>query len=165
MSDFAIDLLERLERAESRLLTWGAVEGAFSLQEVLDHANAVGGIAALQGAPVDPEELVSALLERNLLWRVSRGGEQPRYRTRRAEAVRLFARLRQILPAGGQGGWRSAPRLVADYRLLRQPREIPRRGIPAGQLLDLVKWNSEIGKAVAAALLTDQVGAAGAVSG
>src|SRR5437868_990587 len=102
MSDLAIDLLERLERAESRVLTWGAVEGAFSLQEVLDHAKAVAGVAAdLHGAPVDPEDLVSALLERNLLWCISREGEQLRYRTRMAEAIRLFARLRQILPAGG----------------------------------------------------------------
>ena len=53
-------------------------------------------------------------------------------RTRMAEAVRLFSRLRQLFP---NRPWQLAPTLVADYRLARVPRRYPRRELAPDQVL------------------------------
>ncbi|WP_335112226.1 hypothetical protein [Nostoc sp.] len=48
------------------------------------------------------------------------------FRTRMAEAVRLFARLRQWFR---DNNWQTSPTLVADYRLQIRPRIYPKRYI------------------------------------
>jgi len=58
-----------------------------------------------------------------------------RYRTRMAEAIRLFSRLRQLFPNRRPDAWRNAPNLVADYRLLLHPRRFPRRDQTPEQVL------------------------------
>ncbi|MBS0552204.1 MAG: DEAD/DEAH box helicase, partial [Proteobacteria bacterium] len=53
-----------------------------------------------------------------------------RYRTRMAEGVRLFARLRQLFPGTHDGtAWVNGATLVADYRLLWRPRKYPARDL------------------------------------
>ena len=136
MSPHLLELLRRLETAEVRLLTWGCVDGAFEESEVLEHARQV--IRDLpESAPGSEDELLDGLVATGWLWRLP--GES-RYRSRMAEAVRLFARLRQMFPpktgaAVAADAWRSAPMLVADYRLLVRPRRFPKRDLTSAVVL------------------------------
>src|SRR4051794_28549173 len=124
MSQQLLEILGAVERAEARLLSWGLVDGAFGEDELIDLMERQ--IDREQFA-VDAEEVLDDLLERRLLVRVP---DRPQfYRTRMAETVRLLARLRQLFPKHEHGGWRSAPRLVADFRFALQPRRYPTRDI------------------------------------
>src|SRR5262245_30169615 len=123
------ELLDRLEREEERLLTWGVVDGGFTAQEVADIAQAVIDEG---GADFGPEELREELFDRRLLFAFRDGLAEP-HRTRMAESVRLFAKLRQLFP---NRPWRLAPTLVADYRFARRPRRYPRREIEPSKALD-----------------------------
>jgi hypothetical protein len=51
-----------------------------------------------------------------------------------AETVRLLASLRQIFP-NGDDSWRTAPNLVADYRIAIRERRYPKRDIPAPEFV------------------------------
>lgn len=113
-----IEFLDRLEREEERLLVWGVVDGAFSGPEVESLAEKYLDDRDLWHVFPDPDDLLSLLDERRLLFRFIEG-TRPRYRTRMAEAVRLFSKLRQIFPGRP---WQLAPTLVADFRLARVPR-------------------------------------------
>lgn len=121
----ARDFLDRLELAEARLLTWGVVDGAFTREELDEHEYAF--LSGLSEA-VPQGELVNDLLDRRLLFEV--GGV---FRTRMAESVRLFARMRQLFP---DRDWQVAPTLVADYRFMVRPRLYPRRHIPPDAVAD-----------------------------
>ncbi|WP_437763391.1 protein DpdJ [Sorangium sp. So ce281] len=128
-NEHAIEFLDWLEQREATLLAWGLTDGFFAEHELEHHADAF--LEELVGRGVDPGyasgwELVDALTDGRLLWKLP-GSD--RYRTRMAEAVRLFARLRQIFPDPRHGAWRSAPNLVADYRLLLRAREYPKRDV------------------------------------
>ena len=114
------DLLDRLEREECRLLTWGVAEGGFLAEEVDDLAAAAINEA---GQAASPEELRQALADRRLLFPFRMEGREF-YRTRMAEGVRLFSRLRQLFP---NRRWQLAPTLVSDYRFDRRPRRYPLR--------------------------------------
>ncbi|MCY1045627.1 protein DpdJ [Corallococcus sp. bb12-1] len=155
-STLASKLLDRLEMAEMRLLTWGCVEGALTSEELEAHARAIleesHGSTPVAALPSSEWELIEALLKRKVLWSVPL--HKGRYRTRMAEAVRLFSRLRQILPQRNGPDWKNAPTLVADYRLLVRPREFPRRNIPREDVLARVPWPSPIARKVGAAMLT-----------
>ncbi|QLE53718.1 hypothetical protein FD724_38340 (plasmid) [Nostoc sp. C057] len=58
--------------------------------------------------------------------KVQASGRRSLFRTRMAEGVRLFARLRQLFP---NNSWQTSPTLVADYRLQIRPRIYPKRYI------------------------------------
>ena len=130
----ALEFLGQLERAEASVLTWGLIDGFFAETEIEERAEDF--LAASQGVKsshASAWDLVEALLEERLLWKVPDTG---RYRTRMAEAVRLFARLRQIFPDTHHVAWRMAPNLVADYRLLVRQRTYPVRDVLPAALID-----------------------------
>lgn len=138
----ALDFLDTLERSEQALLTWGLVDGFFSEEEIEERSSAFFE-QCVQGGH-DPGyasefELVRELCDDGLLWRLPYSADGTRYRTRFAEAIRLFSTLRQIFPDAQRRAWRSAPRLVSDFRLLRTPRRFPRRHVPVGDLLERIR--------------------------
>jgi hypothetical protein len=118
------DFLSRLEQEEAKLLTWGVIDGGFSLPDLelraeeflADRADAETATAG---------ELVEAMLARRLVFDLIIAGRRV-YRTRMAEAIRLFARLRQIFKFSQ---WRSGRNLVSDFRFALRPRVYPRRDV------------------------------------
>ena len=122
--------LSVIEQQEVKLLTWGVVSGELTDDEISDLAEAF--LAEREEVDVGAQELIDALLERALLFRVSK--QQPfGYRSRMAEAVRLFANLRQILRGRK---WQLAPTLVADFRFAVRPRTYPKRDVSAQMAFD-----------------------------
>ena len=152
----AAEFLGQLEREEMSVLTWGLTDGFFSEIELEERAEQflARGQSAGVAYPFDSAwELVEALLERQLVWKLP---ETQRYRTRMAETLRLFARLRQIFPDPQNAAWRKAPNLVADYRLIVRPRLYPMRNVSPYQLLDELRKQispSELEESVIRALL------------
>lgn len=122
------DCLDRLEREECRLLAWGVADGGFLAEEVDDLAAAA---VAAAGMAASPEEVRQALADRRLLFSFRQEGREI-YRTRMAEAVRLFSRLRQLFPSRQ---WQLAPTLVSDYRFDRRARRYPCRDLEPDQVL------------------------------
>jgi hypothetical protein len=120
--DLVRQLLDRLEGEETKLLAWGAVDGGFTGDEVIQFAQEVVDAA---DTTLSTGELTQELFDRKLLFSF-RDGSCDTNRTRMAEAVRLFAKLRQMFP---NRPWQLAPTLVADYRFARRPRRYPRREI------------------------------------
>jgi hypothetical protein len=152
----AAEFLGQLEREEMSVLSWGLADGFFSESELEERAeqflarDQAAGIAAPFG---NPWELVEALLERQLVWKLP---ETQRYRTRMAETMRLFARLRQIFPDPQNAAWRKAPNLVADYRLIVRPRLYPTRAVLPSSLLEELRSQiplSELEESVIRSLL------------
>lgn len=134
IDDIALVFFDSLERAENALLAWGILDSFFAEEELVERAEVFLESLPLSKRVYDTgSDLVSALLDAHLLWEIA--GKPGRYRTRMAETVRLFARLRQIFSNAPEDGWRLAPGLVADYRLIIRPRLFPRRDIPASDLL------------------------------
>ena len=113
------------------------MDGFVSAQELheiinglLDHPEQGVGVSFQSAATA-----IDALLARALLFDV---GEDPgeRFRSRMAEAVRLFFRLRQLFPQhAGPIGWQTAPTLVADFRFIWRRRRYPKRTIDAATAL------------------------------
>ena len=89
--------LTKLEQIESRLLSWGMVDGSFSDDEVIDLADDFLDAHDTWTELESGDELVDLLEERRLLFQFQQAGET-RWRTRMAESVRLLARLRQLFP-------------------------------------------------------------------
>ena len=132
-----LSMLDVLEQREARLLAWGLVDGHLALGELQDVADGLLDDPVV-GADVgfsDSAAVIAELRARCLLLDVGeRPGEQ--FRTRMAEAVRLFFRLRQLFPKhDGPTGWQSAPTLVADFRFLWRRRRYPKRTIKAPAVL------------------------------
>ncbi len=136
MSDnetFLIACLDQIEQREAKLLAWGLVDGfvtgaelAALIDPMLDDPAQTEDVTF-----VSVDDVVSSLVARALLFDI---GEQSgdRYRSRMAEAVRLFFRLRQLFPKNsGLTGWQSAPNLVADFRFLWRRRRYPKRDVTA----------------------------------
>lgn len=123
-------ILDAVEAEEDRLLSWGCTQGAFSSTELLELAER--NLGDTGAAPCTASEAVQELLDRGWLFEVPGGAG---YRSRMAEAVRLFASLRQWFAGGNDGAWRSAAPLVADFRLARSRRLFPRRDVPADALV------------------------------
>jgi hypothetical protein len=128
--------LNELERLEVRVLVWGLVDTALSKAEVDDTLREIlnknQDLAVDAACTIDTEERFrQRLLELGYLTEVfGRPLAPARYRTRMAEGVRLFARLRQLFPSKHDGvAWVNAATLVADYRLLWRPRKYPARDL------------------------------------
>jgi hypothetical protein len=125
----ALEFLSQLERAEWSVLSWGLIDGFFSEEELENRADEFLGRLNEKAIahPFDSAwTLLESLLEENLLWRLP---DSNRYRTRMAETVRLCAQLRQIFADQQYATWRTAPSLVADYRLVVRPRLFPIRDV------------------------------------
>jgi superfamily II DNA or RNA helicase len=129
------DWLGEVEMSEARLLAWGMVDGVTTWQELIDRADAFlnreNGWAQFSAG----EELVDEMERRCLL--VNLGEQNPEYRSRFAETVRLLARLKQLFPKHMRGGdaWLAAPTLVADFRMLLRPRTYPLRDVAAADVV------------------------------
>lgn len=137
--------LDRLERLEVRVLVWGLVDSALSAMEVEDTLRGV--LNERQDIAVDPNctiDTEGALRDRlialgHLFAVPGRPATSPRFRTRMAEGVRLFARLRQMFPRQHDGpAWVSAATLVADYRLLWRPRRYPVRNLTTAESREII---------------------------
>jgi hypothetical protein len=130
------EFVSRLERQELGWLSWGRVDGSLSEDEVRDAARAV---LREDGAGLSPQDLIDDLLDHHLL--VDLGGNPARYRTRFAESVRLFARVRQLTPGRD---FRQAPQLVNDFRVLARPRTFPRREISSDAAVNELEEDSPV---------------------
>lgn len=128
--------LDGIEQREARLLAWGLVDGSLTLGEVADIVDGLLDDPRFAGEAYEQPlrflsgaEVIEALKARALLFDV-RESEEPRYRSRMAETVRLLFRLRQLFPKHrGPTGWQSAPTLVADFRFIWRRRRYPDRCI------------------------------------
>jgi ATP-dependent helicase Lhr and Lhr-like helicase len=105
------------------------VDGGFREDEIEQFAEEL-----IQAQDVDLEawDLIEAMQERRLLFDFNLRGRRL-YRTRMAESVRLFARLRQLFP---DRNWQISPTLVADYRFSLRQRVYPQRSIQSEQVIE-----------------------------
>jgi ATP-dependent helicase Lhr and Lhr-like helicase len=123
------EYLNALEIREAKLLAWGVVDGGFNENEIEELAE---GIIQAQDIDLNAWDLVNEMQERKLLFDFNLRGRRL-YRTRMAEAVRLFARLRQLFP---NRNWQTSPTLVADYRFSLRQRVYPSRNIKLEQVVE-----------------------------
>lgn len=121
MNTAAEELLNAIEQAEMRSLTWGYVDGSLTSAEVIRLAQSLAASKAMTRSEEDCEELIEDLIDAQLLFE-----RRGRLRSRFAETVRLMVRSRQMFRAEQ---WRGAPRLVADFRVDRRPRLFPHRDV------------------------------------
>ncbi|MGW0805535.1 protein DpdJ [Nonomuraea sp. NPDC002799] len=120
--------LDALEEADARKIAWGLIDESWTRDSLSDF------LKEHWDGP-DTEVCIDELLAEDLLVQLHR--EWPaRYRTRMAESVRLFARLRQLFPGKP---WQSGSRLVSDFRFLRRPRAFPDRNLEPAEALKLLQ--------------------------
>ena len=132
MEEIIREFLGRLEAEEEKLLTWGVVDGSFSRDEVEELAQVY---LDEKGSAESVGSLIKELRDRRLLFDLNLGSRRV-YRTRMAESVRLFARLRQLFPTRK---WQVAPTLVADFRFSLRPRVYPERHLTPEQIINGLK--------------------------
>jgi hypothetical protein len=132
----ALEFLTALEEREMRLLTWGYVDNAWSADEIADLAEAFV-LEHDETGVLSGHDLIEALRSEALLLSVD-GGLGESFRTRMAETVRLFARLRQIFPKHRDGLWAQAPRLVSDFRMVARPRIYPKRDLNVDTAIEAI---------------------------
>jgi hypothetical protein len=133
-------VLDEVERSEARRLVWGLVDGYLSEYE-LHELVALPLTQALRQAPdlkyLTESDVIADLVADGILHQVPGGTG---YRSRMAEAVRLFSKLRQLFPKHEHGSsWLSAPTLVADYRFLWRRRRYPKRDISVSDALATIE--------------------------
>jgi hypothetical protein len=120
--------LDLIEAAEARHLAWGLLDESWEHGTLLAHLSEYW-------AGDDPEACLKTLLAENSLLKVPKSWPQ-RYRSRMAESVRLFCRLRQLFP---NKPWQSGAALVSDYRFLRRPRAFPERTVSADDVVEALQ--------------------------
>jgi len=130
-----LEVLGDLERSEARLLAWGVVDGAMGEDEIIQ---SIEQSCASHGVDESPDDVLEKLLEHRLVFEVR--DVESGFRTRMAEAVRLFARLRQWM--WGRS-WPDAPALVADFRFDLRPRAFPRREIDPADVIGALASSPE----------------------
>jgi hypothetical protein len=130
LTALSLSLLDRLETAEARLLTWGVVDAAFSSGELEEAARETLLEAEATGL-YPPADLIQYLLDGVLLWQVPGNTHPPVFRTRSAEAIRLASRLKQMFKPEQ---WQTGSDLVADYRYHRSERRFPLRTLSGDQV-------------------------------
>jgi len=118
-------VLSHLELKELTLLNWGATDGSFSKDEILE------AIAGAPGVSFEPVRILRDFLDSQLVVRAG-DGLPYRYRTRFAETVRLLLKLRQL---NRRKNWRDGRFLVSDARIVQRPRVFPVRKIPASEVV------------------------------
>ncbi|GAA2666309.1 protein DpdJ [Actinoplanes palleronii] len=124
----ALEALDLLEDLESRSLAWGLVDESWTHDQICE-------VLRERWPDRDAEVTVDTLIAASLLVQLPR--EWPnRYRTRMAESVRLFTRLRQLFP---RRPWQAGAPLVSDFRFLRRSRSFPRRDIAPAAVLDTLR--------------------------
>ncbi|MFG2105203.1 protein DpdJ [Micromonospora chersina] len=126
------DALNAVEDRELPLLAWGVVNRDLTEPELLE---AVAQRLQDIGSDHTAEQVVDALAARALLIEVGEG----RWRSRFAETLRLLSRARQLFGTGPGEWWLRGRTLVADYRVIAQPRRYPRRNIPLADLVDRLR--------------------------
>jgi hypothetical protein len=134
MNTFLDEFLTFLETRETRLLSWGFYDAAFTLEEIerlfeeegTPELREAWARCAAQGWTL--ERVIGQMEIANLLYRAQRLPDM--YRTRFGEGVRLLAGLRQIFR---EDQWAVAPRLVSDIKIHLMPRVYPRRDRTAEQ--------------------------------
>jgi len=138
-ASIAVEFLSVLERKEATLLAWGLTDGAFSDAELERLAEQFLTERNLWGHFTDADDLIHLAEDRKVLFSFA-GGDGTRYRTRMAEAVRLFLRLRQLFPKHLKDRrWLTAPTLVADARFMMRPRRYPHRRIAPEVALNQIR--------------------------
>ena len=136
---FLLQILDRIEEQESKLLVWGVVDGVFSEDELDDLIFPL--IDSAEAADFDDfedtEVVIKNLCDLGWLFSVDLDQGQIGFRSRMAETVRLLQRLRQLFPkhARQTNGWQSAPTLVADFRFQRRRRQYPVRNMTVDEVL------------------------------
>jgi superfamily II DNA or RNA helicase len=127
VTTLALEFLTALEEREMRLLAWGYVDNTWTADEIADLADEFvlehDDTGVLSGA-----DITEALTSQALLLAVD-GGLGESFRTRMAETVRLFARLRQLFPKHRDALWTQAATLVSDFRIISRPRAYPKRDV------------------------------------
>lgn len=128
------EILTLIEIEEAKLLSWGFVDLHTDLRYLLpDMLDRLPGSALAlwqeaQDTGTTERDILKHLKERKLLFNTPQGG----YRTRFAEAVRLFFMLRQRF---SHEDWQTAARLVSDMKLHLQRRRYPKRELEVDELL------------------------------
>ncbi|MGV0718641.1 protein DpdJ [Mycolicibacterium sp. XJ662] len=120
--------LDLIEEVDARHIAWGLTDESWTRPQLVE-------LLAAKWDGSDPDECINELVIARLLVKLPR--EWPnRYRTRMAEAVRLFTHLRQLFP---NRPWQSGSSLVSDYRFLRRPRYFPSRDQSPALVMDALK--------------------------
>jgi hypothetical protein len=133
-------VLNEIEKHEAKVLVWGLVDAALTadeLREVVMRALDSKEVAELMDEPdcslFDADAVLERLRTERLVFELP---FELGFRSRMAESVRLFARLRQLFPKHKDGDrWTTAPTLVADYRFLWRNRKYPKRNVTGTQAL------------------------------
>jgi hypothetical protein len=116
--------LDALEESDARNLAWGLTDESWTRDGLI-------AFLAAHLADGDPRACIEELIAANLLAQLPR--EWPsQYRSRMAESVRLFSRLRQLFPSQP---WQSGSHLVSDFRFLRRQRAFPARTLEPDEVL------------------------------
>ena len=143
MNRLLIEFIDELERKEVRLLVWGLVDGSFTESEIFDLASDFLDEKEGWDDYHYEEDFIEELVDRALLfsWYEDASGTT-KYRSRMAESVRLFARLKQLFPRhlNSTDGWRSAANLVSDFRLVTRPRHYPNRNHEGVEVIE--EWSN-----------------------
>jgi ATP-dependent helicase Lhr and Lhr-like helicase len=131
LDDPRLNFLNRLERIESSLLSWGLVDGSFRSDELEKLCDEFLQEQKLWNQYEDEETFLDSMEDLGLLHRITDGMEV-RYRTRMAETIRLLARMRQLFPKHLEEGtrrWQVAKPLVGDFRFMLRGRLVPKRNL------------------------------------
>lgn len=125
--DFVGEFLSFLEQQEARLLSWGFYDFAYSTSEVEElfqnfASDELKEFWSKFKTELTFDELLDEMEYAKLLYRPDEN--EYLYRTRFAEGVRLFARLRQMFK---DKDWATGANLVSDIKLHLAPRRYPNR--------------------------------------
>jgi DEAD/DEAH box helicase/Helicase conserved C-terminal domain len=129
LNELIRDFLDNLENKEVQLLSWGIVDGGFSEAEIQEFAE---DFLDKCDSDIDIWDFINEIIERKLLFEFNIKGNRL-LRTRMAESVRLFVRMRQLFH---NNSWQTSPTLVADYRLQIRPRVYPKRDITFNTVIE-----------------------------
>ena len=126
--DLVEQLLDFIETKETKLLSWGFFDGAFSALE-LENEVANNPDQTLYNSCQDVSangwsmsRILDEAANNSLLYQLPDTDAEPRYRSRFAEGVRLISRLKQRF---SHIDWQSAPNLVSDLKVDLRPRVYP----------------------------------------